>query len=168
MLCRVPSWEELYQKDTIERLPWYWPALDPDLEAALAGHEIALGRILDHGRAELHASTKPPSEDDGETSSTRVLPVLKCDWHSPYQTLWRLSKPHGNRQKTPPVRVLGTLPLEFGVDARARRKATSNDPPRRDLCEWDVNGRARFATKPMALEDARAAVSGAKVLVGPW
>jgi len=49
MLCRFPSWEELYQKDTIERLPWYWPALDPDLEAALAGHGIASGRILDQG-----------------------------------------------------------------------------------------------------------------------
>jgi SAM-dependent methyltransferase len=44
-----PSWEELYQKDTIERLPWYWPALDPDLEAALARHGMASGRILDQG-----------------------------------------------------------------------------------------------------------------------
>ncbi len=45
----LPSWEELYQKDTIERLPWYWPALDPDLEAALARHGIASGRVLDQG-----------------------------------------------------------------------------------------------------------------------
>ena len=43
------SWEELYEKDTIERLPWYWPALDPDLEAALARHGIASGSVLDQG-----------------------------------------------------------------------------------------------------------------------
>ncbi len=44
-----PSWEELYQKDAIEQLPWYWPALDPDLEAALARHGLASGRFLDEG-----------------------------------------------------------------------------------------------------------------------
>jgi 2-polyprenyl-3-methyl-5-hydroxy-6-metoxy-1,4-benzoquinol methylase len=44
-----PSWEELYKQDTIEKLPWYWPGLDPDLEAALARHGLALGRILDEG-----------------------------------------------------------------------------------------------------------------------
>jgi cyclopropane fatty-acyl-phospholipid synthase-like methyltransferase len=44
-----PSWEELYKNDTIEKLPWYWPALDPDLEAALARHGLGSGRILDQG-----------------------------------------------------------------------------------------------------------------------
>ena len=44
-----PSWEELYKNDTIERLPWYWPSLDPDLEAALARHGLSSGRILDQG-----------------------------------------------------------------------------------------------------------------------
>jgi 2-polyprenyl-3-methyl-5-hydroxy-6-metoxy-1,4-benzoquinol methylase len=52
-----PSWEELYKQDTIEHLPWYWPALDPDLDAALARHGLApvdkdrvdRGRVLDQG-----------------------------------------------------------------------------------------------------------------------
>jgi 2-polyprenyl-3-methyl-5-hydroxy-6-metoxy-1,4-benzoquinol methylase len=44
-----PSWEELYKQDTIEKLPWYWSPLDPDLEAALARHGIASGRVLDQG-----------------------------------------------------------------------------------------------------------------------
>jgi 2-polyprenyl-3-methyl-5-hydroxy-6-metoxy-1,4-benzoquinol methylase len=43
------SWEKLYRQDTIEHLPWYWPALDPDLDAALARHGLASGRILDQG-----------------------------------------------------------------------------------------------------------------------
>ncbi len=44
-----PSWEELYQRDVIEQLPWYWPALDADLDAALARHGVASGRMLDIG-----------------------------------------------------------------------------------------------------------------------
>ena len=44
-----PSWEELYRRDAIEQLPWYCPALDPDLDAALMRHELASGRILDQG-----------------------------------------------------------------------------------------------------------------------
>jgi 2-polyprenyl-3-methyl-5-hydroxy-6-metoxy-1,4-benzoquinol methylase len=44
-----PSWEELYKQDTIEQLPWYWPALDPDLDAALARRGLVAGRILDEG-----------------------------------------------------------------------------------------------------------------------
>jgi SAM-dependent methyltransferase len=44
-----PNWEELYKQDTIEKLPWYWPTLDPDLEAALGRHRIAGGRVLDQG-----------------------------------------------------------------------------------------------------------------------
>jgi 2-polyprenyl-3-methyl-5-hydroxy-6-metoxy-1,4-benzoquinol methylase len=44
-----PSWEELYKQDVIEKLPWYWPALDPDLDAALARHGITSGRVLDEG-----------------------------------------------------------------------------------------------------------------------
>src|SRR5580658_1406041 len=44
-----PSWEELYKQDVIEKLPWYWPALDPDLEAALARNGLASGRVLDEG-----------------------------------------------------------------------------------------------------------------------
>jgi cyclopropane fatty-acyl-phospholipid synthase-like methyltransferase len=44
-----PSWEGLYKNDTIEKLPWYWPALDPDLEAALARQGLGSGRMLDQG-----------------------------------------------------------------------------------------------------------------------
>ncbi len=44
-----PSWQALYEEDVVEKLPWYWPGLDPDLEAALARHGLAAGRILDQG-----------------------------------------------------------------------------------------------------------------------
>ena len=44
-----PNWEELYRNDTVEELPWYWPTIDPDLEAALARHGKKAGRALDLG-----------------------------------------------------------------------------------------------------------------------
>ena len=44
-----PSWEELYKQDVIEKLPWYWPELDPDLDAALARQGLTAGRFLDEG-----------------------------------------------------------------------------------------------------------------------
>jgi 2-polyprenyl-3-methyl-5-hydroxy-6-metoxy-1,4-benzoquinol methylase len=44
-----PSWEDLYRNDTVEKLPWYWPALDPDLEAALVRYEVRSGSFLDLG-----------------------------------------------------------------------------------------------------------------------
>jgi 2-polyprenyl-3-methyl-5-hydroxy-6-metoxy-1,4-benzoquinol methylase len=44
-----PNWEELYRNDTVEKLPWYWPALDPDLDEALARHGVRSGRVLDLG-----------------------------------------------------------------------------------------------------------------------
>jgi SAM-dependent methyltransferase len=44
-----PDWEDLYRSDAVERLPWYSPKLDPDLEAALARHGIDSGRALDQG-----------------------------------------------------------------------------------------------------------------------
>jgi len=44
-----PNWEELYRSDTVEALPWYWPTIDPDLEAALARHGVDAGRALDQG-----------------------------------------------------------------------------------------------------------------------
>jgi len=44
-----PNWEELYQNGTIEKLPWYWPTLDPDLDAALGRHGLLAGRMLDQG-----------------------------------------------------------------------------------------------------------------------
>jgi SAM-dependent methyltransferase len=44
-----PNWEELYRSDTVETLPWYWPSIDPDLEAVLARQGISAGRALDQG-----------------------------------------------------------------------------------------------------------------------
>jgi methylase of polypeptide subunit release factors len=44
-----PNWEELYRSDTVEALPWYWPSIDPDLEAVLARQGVAGGRALDQG-----------------------------------------------------------------------------------------------------------------------
>jgi cyclopropane fatty-acyl-phospholipid synthase-like methyltransferase len=43
------SWEDLYRNDTVEKLPWYWPALDPDLEAALVRYRVRSGSFLDLG-----------------------------------------------------------------------------------------------------------------------
>jgi 2-polyprenyl-3-methyl-5-hydroxy-6-metoxy-1,4-benzoquinol methylase len=43
------SWEELYRNDTVEKLPWYWPTLDPDLQEALRRRAITSGRALDQG-----------------------------------------------------------------------------------------------------------------------
>jgi SAM-dependent methyltransferase len=44
-----PNWEELYRSDNVEGLPWFWPSIDPDLEAALARHGVVSGRALDQG-----------------------------------------------------------------------------------------------------------------------
>lgn len=40
-------WEELYRGQEVETMPWYFPGLDPDFEAALKEHGIAGGRVLD-------------------------------------------------------------------------------------------------------------------------
>src|SRR5262249_51995240 len=44
-----PHWEELYQQQEIESMPWFTPELDDDLESAL--HELGLqrGSALDLG-----------------------------------------------------------------------------------------------------------------------
>ena len=44
-----PAWDELYRTDAVESLPWYWPTIDPDLEAALDARGIRSGRALDLG-----------------------------------------------------------------------------------------------------------------------
>lgn len=46
---RFPDWETLYRQKPGETLPWYYPELDPDLEAALREHGLARGRVLDLG-----------------------------------------------------------------------------------------------------------------------
>jgi len=44
-----PVWDELYRTGAVESLPWYWPAIDPDLDSALVQHGIKSGRVLDLG-----------------------------------------------------------------------------------------------------------------------
>jgi 2-polyprenyl-3-methyl-5-hydroxy-6-metoxy-1,4-benzoquinol methylase len=44
-----PNWNELYGEQPVERMPWYYPELDPDLEDALATQHIETGRALDLG-----------------------------------------------------------------------------------------------------------------------
>ena len=44
-----PGWQERYRQGGVESMPWYWPALDRDLAAALERHGIASGRVLDLG-----------------------------------------------------------------------------------------------------------------------
>lgn len=44
-----PSWDDLYRSSPVEALPWYWPQLDRDFEAALERHRICSGQVLDQG-----------------------------------------------------------------------------------------------------------------------
>jgi 2-polyprenyl-3-methyl-5-hydroxy-6-metoxy-1,4-benzoquinol methylase len=45
-----PSWGELYDQGAVETLPWYWPSIDPDLDAALTRHRVtSASRVLDQG-----------------------------------------------------------------------------------------------------------------------
>jgi cyclopropane fatty-acyl-phospholipid synthase-like methyltransferase len=44
-----PGWEELYRVEKAEGLPWYYPALDPDFERAIAQHLERGARVLDLG-----------------------------------------------------------------------------------------------------------------------
>jgi SAM-dependent methyltransferase len=44
-----PVWEQLYQNEGIEKLPWYCAELDPDLDRALARYGVTGGRIADLG-----------------------------------------------------------------------------------------------------------------------
>jgi 2-polyprenyl-3-methyl-5-hydroxy-6-metoxy-1,4-benzoquinol methylase len=44
-----PGWQERYRQGGVEAMPWYWPALDRDLEAALRRLGVASGRVLDLG-----------------------------------------------------------------------------------------------------------------------
>jgi 2-polyprenyl-3-methyl-5-hydroxy-6-metoxy-1,4-benzoquinol methylase len=45
----ISSWDGVYRSGDIEALPWYWPSLDRDLDAALRRHRITGGRLLDQG-----------------------------------------------------------------------------------------------------------------------
>ncbi len=44
-----PNWEELYRQESPDRMPWYYPELDPDLRRALDERKLASGTILDLG-----------------------------------------------------------------------------------------------------------------------
>lgn len=44
-----PDWHQLYKEAELERLPWYYAPLDPDLERALARWQLTSGKVLDLG-----------------------------------------------------------------------------------------------------------------------
>jgi SAM-dependent methyltransferase len=44
-----PDWQELYASQPVETMPWYHPALDHDLEAALEARNLSTGTFLDIG-----------------------------------------------------------------------------------------------------------------------
>jgi len=43
------EWEKFYRENELKKMPWYYPGLDPDLEAALREMEISSGKALDIG-----------------------------------------------------------------------------------------------------------------------
>ena len=43
-----PTWQDVYLTD-VERMPWFFPELDPDLQEALDARGIVRGRVLDVG-----------------------------------------------------------------------------------------------------------------------
>jgi 2-polyprenyl-3-methyl-5-hydroxy-6-metoxy-1,4-benzoquinol methylase len=44
-----PDWEKYYREEKVASMPWYHPAIDPDLEGALKRHKIRNGSALDLG-----------------------------------------------------------------------------------------------------------------------
>jgi len=40
-------WEQIYENQAVETLPWYYPGLDPDFAAAMERYGIADGDVLD-------------------------------------------------------------------------------------------------------------------------
>lgn len=45
----IPAWESRYRQQAVETMPWFYPALDDDLRAALDTLELRSGRALDLG-----------------------------------------------------------------------------------------------------------------------
>ncbi len=43
------GWEDLYREAEVEKLPWFLPRLDPDIERVLIARGISSGRVLDVG-----------------------------------------------------------------------------------------------------------------------
>jgi SAM-dependent methyltransferase len=48
-LREFPDWEKLYKEEKVESMPWFHPALDPDLDRALRDLKIHSGSALDLG-----------------------------------------------------------------------------------------------------------------------
>lgn len=46
---QFPDWEQLYQEQAVESMPWFHEALDPDLERALQQLNMTQGTALDIG-----------------------------------------------------------------------------------------------------------------------
>jgi len=44
-----PSWDERYQQQAVETMPWFYPELDDDLKQALDELKVHEGRALDLG-----------------------------------------------------------------------------------------------------------------------
>lgn len=44
-----PDWHKIYEQQPVERMPWYYPDLDPDLARALESRGLRAGRALDLG-----------------------------------------------------------------------------------------------------------------------
>ncbi len=51
------SWDELYKNQDSEKMPWFHPFLDPDLEKYLAKLGIKKGKVLDIGSGPASQST---------------------------------------------------------------------------------------------------------------
>jgi 2-polyprenyl-3-methyl-5-hydroxy-6-metoxy-1,4-benzoquinol methylase len=46
---QFPEWSQLYRDQPVETMPWYYGALDPDLENALVRYGVTSGGALDIG-----------------------------------------------------------------------------------------------------------------------
>jgi 2-polyprenyl-3-methyl-5-hydroxy-6-metoxy-1,4-benzoquinol methylase len=45
----IPEWHQFYRNQPVEGMPWYFEALDPDLEGALSRHGVTSGKAVDIG-----------------------------------------------------------------------------------------------------------------------
>jgi 2-polyprenyl-3-methyl-5-hydroxy-6-metoxy-1,4-benzoquinol methylase len=46
---QFPNWHEFYRQLPVAQMPWFYPDLDPDLDRALAKHQLSKGAALDLG-----------------------------------------------------------------------------------------------------------------------
>lgn len=45
----LPDWEQLYQQEPVEQMPWYYTQLDHDVARTLAEFKWTTGSLLDWG-----------------------------------------------------------------------------------------------------------------------